>query len=252
MKLINKKQWNRDWDGFRKLLFFSVLLLFSGCNFSTQEISFKGELTNCTQQKITLYQLFPDYEEKIMEADIKNGKFTLKHKGITEKQSEQFPSFYKIVISEMNYIVTLASPGDKIVFQGDASNWVKTYQVAGPKDPLLMWELDHQLKLFIDSVEALQTIYEEHRYSDSVKMEIEKTYNQYILNHQNFLLCLIQNNSTSLATLIAFYQRFNRRIFIEEKEHLPLLQSMYDTLNAHYPNNPNLIYLKERLEDISE
>lgn len=63
MKLINKKQWNRDWDGFRKLLFFSVLLLFSGCNFSTQEISFKGELTNCTQQKITLYQLFPDYEE---------------------------------------------------------------------------------------------------------------------------------------------------------------------------------------------
>jgi len=252
MKRINNSQWNWGQDGFRKVLFFSILLLFLGCSFSTQEISFKGELTHCSQQKIALYQLFPDYENKIMEAEIKNGNFTLKHQGITEEQLEQFPSFYKIALSETNYIVTLASPGDKIVIQGDASDLVKTYQVSGPKDPLLMWQLDRQLKLFIDSVEALQAIYKEHLYNDSIKIEIEKLYNQYILNHQNFLFHTIRNNSASLATLTAFYQRFNRRIFIEEKEHLHLLQSMYETLNKNYPNNPNLIYLKERLDQISE
>lgn len=252
MKLINKNQWHGGRDGFKIVLFFSILSFFVGCNFSSQEISFKGELKNCTQQKITLYQLFPDYEQKIAETEIRNGSFKLKHQDITKEQLDQFPSFYKIALSEANYIVTLASPGDEIVIQGDASNLVKTYRVSGPKDPLLMWQLDHQLKLFIDSVETLQAIYEEHLYDDSVKMEIEKSYNQYILNHQRFLFHTIEDNITSLATLIAFYQRFNRRIFIEEKEHLPLLQSMYDTLNTHYPNNPNLIYLKDRLDKISE
>lgn len=229
-----------------------VIILLPSCDFNKNKIVFMGELEENIESTITLYKVTPEGEIIVDSAPIEKGKFKLKTNKISKKELKEYPAFFKISLSNNNHILTVASPGEKIYIKANAKSLVKNYTVSGGKDAVLMYQLDHQLKLFVDSTESLQKIYEINQYDDSVKTIIEAKYSIYIENHKRFLVQFIEKNPTSITTLTAFYQKFNRRIFIPENENLPLLMQISSRLEATYPENPNVIYIKERIKSLAE
>lgn len=229
-----------------------VIILLPSCNFNKNKIVFMGELEENIESTITLYKVTPEGEIIVDSAPIEKGKFKLKTNKISKKELKEYPAFFKISLSKNNHILTVASPGEKIYIKANAKSLVKNYTVSGGKDAVLMYQLDHQLKLFVDSTETLQKIYEINQYDDSVKTIIEAKYSIYIENQKRFLVQFIEKNPTSITTLTAFYQKFNRRIFIPENENLPLLMQISSRLEATYPENPNVIYIKERVKSLPE
>ena len=234
------------------ILFGTLLLFLVSCNSSKTRIVFTGELEENIESTISLYKVTPDGSILIDSAPIEKGKFKLRDRKIKKGDLKNFPAFYKISLANDNLILTVASPGEKIHIKANAKSLVKTYTVSGGKDAVLMHQLDYQLKLFVDSTEALQKIYEVNQYDDAVKTIIEAKYDNYIANHQQFLLNFIENNPTSLTTLTAFYQKFNRRIFIPENENLSLLMTIGNRLASQYPENENIVFVKERIKSLSE
>ena len=113
-----------------------------------------------------------------------------------------------------------------------------------------MNRLDKQLALFIDSTDILTSIYQSEIENDSVRGLVEKAYNQLVYNHTTFLKDFIAENPTSIATIAAFYQRYNRKIFFIEDENLPLLEQIYQQLVIIYPDNENIKWINNRIEMI--
>lgn len=234
------------------ILLGAMILLLISCNSGKDQIIFTGELDENIESTITLYKVTPDGSVIIDSSPIKKGKFKLNTRKINNKELKEYPSFYKISLSNNNLILTVASPGENIYIKANAKSLVKTYTVSGGKDAVLMQQLDYQLKLFVDSTDALQKIYETNQYDDSIKTIIEAKYQGYIANHQKFLVNFIEKNPTSLTSLTAFYQKFNRRTFIPENENLSLLSKLGDSLHNSYPENPNVVFIKDRIKTLSE
>ncbi|MDR3048061.1 MAG: hypothetical protein LBU51_10740, partial [Bacteroidales bacterium] len=55
----------------------------------------------------------------------------------------------------------------------------------------------------------------------------------------------------SFTSIIAFYQTYNRRRFIDEKEHLSVLSALTTSLKKEYPLNENVLFLEKRIQIIS-
>jgi len=236
--------------GFISLLLF--LILFS-CRQESKEVIIKGRLSNSIEKQIYLYKVTPDGNFLIDSSEIKNGNFIFEISGSnkTEKLALKEPAFYTLMLNPDNVFTTIARSGEKIEIKADADNLVKTYTITGSKDAILLWQLDQKLKNFIDTTDYLYSIYNANIEDDSVRMQIENKYNKMILNHSNYLKKFIADNPSSLTTLIAFYQVYNKRKFLNETENLDLLKNIYNHLLVYYPANENVIFLKKRIELIS-
>ena len=239
----------------KKLGLVSLLLLFIllSCRQESKEIIFKGRLSNNIEKQIYLYKVTPDGNFLIDSSEIKNGNFIFEVSGSNkaEKMALKEPAFYRLMLNPDNAFTTIARSGEKIEIKADADNLVKTYTVPGSKDAVLLWQLDQQLKNFIDTTDLLYSIYNANIEDDSVRMQIENEYNKLILNHSNYLKKFIADNPSSLATLIAFYQIYNKRKFLDETENFDLLKNIYNQLLVYYPTNENVIFLKKRIELIT-
>jgi hypothetical protein len=226
-----------------------ILSLF-GCNSNKKQVVFSGKIQNAPSSTIFLYQVLPDGENLLDSSPIKNGQFELIGNLDLKKDNSNSPCFYKIALSNYNYILTVASPREKLNFIIDSTILVKSYSVTGGVDAMLINQLDNQLKLFVDSVEILDQTYKNNQYNDSVKKEIETIYLRYVSNQKNFLINFIHKNPKSLTTLTAFYQKFNRRAFLPEKENISLLNEIVTNLESKYPENKDISFIKNRIQSI--
>lgn len=222
-----------------------MLLLMVSCNSNKKQIEFSGEMKEIKDAQISLFQVFPDDEVLLDATTVKKGKFKLVGK---IDKNETAPSFYKIVLDKTNYILTVAAPGENLYFKIDSIMMVKSYRVKGGNDAILMSQLSQQLKLFTDSVMVLENKYRNDQYNDSLKAAIETIYMGYVNNHTQFLKSFIRKNPTSLTTITAFYQKFNRRSFIPEKENIPLLKEIVSNLESKYSNQKDILYIKTRIQ----
>ena len=239
----------------KKLLFvFTIIILTVGCKKNSDEIVFEGTLNNCIEKKIYLAKVTPEGKFLIDSCGLKKGCFRLKISAYDkfEKAKIKQPAFYEISLSPNNAFTTIARGGEKIKIEANAIQLVKNYQVTGGEDAQLMRQLDHRLALFIDSVECLQLLYNQNIYNDSVKIFIENSYNNHVYNHTEYLKDFIKQHASSLVSITAFYQKFNRRIFLPESENMDLLQKIYNTLNDLYPENENVIFIENRILMLKE
>jgi len=236
----------------RTILAAFCLLIFASCNHSS--ITFKGTLKDNHNQMIYLSQVTTEGVSILDSSTIKNGKFSFKIKA-KDKQAKQLlaePAFYRISFNTENAFTTIAKAGDKLTINATADSLVKTYTIKGASDAELVQQLDHQLKLFADTAFFLETC---DKFiapdNDTLREKIEVAYMKIVDYHTNYLKTFIAKNMNSLASIVAFYQVYNRRNFFDETKDLALLKKIYSHLIAIYPNNENVQYLKQRI-DITE
>lgn len=231
-------------------LFLLVLLVFSACQKREAAIVISGTLENSFEKHIYLSKITPEGVVLLDSTLIKGGRFEFELIPSDEQSRVwlEIPTFYQIWLTPDNGFTTLAKSGDHLSFTADAAQLVKTYSVEGPEDAQLMYQLDCQLRKFVDTVEQLMAVYDANLYNDSVKLLIEEQYMSAVTQHTQFLREFIQEHKTSLASITAFYQRFNRRIFLPEAENKALLDTIYHSLAPLYPESADVEFIGRKLE----
>ena len=230
-----------------KKLFFSILAIIffvTGCT-RHNGVTFDGSITGADGCYLSVSRTCAGETLFTDSVQIRNGSFSL-----TVPAGDDGPDFYLVSLCKENAFTTLADKGETVHIEADASSLVLTYRATGSPDAERMCQLDQHLALFADSIDYLMELYDHHRYDDTIRAEIEAAYVHIRKNHTAFLRDFISQNSESLSSLAAFYQRYNQCFFLPEEENLELLQGICTTLKARYSKNGNIIWLEERIKRI--
>lgn len=232
------------------ILFIFTILLFPACENDEKKLIIEGEITSHASGYV--YLSYMGSEGVTMLDSVKQNRdqfrFVLPEKMIKNYTDPSEPAFYKISVTPENSFTTIGTMGEILSIKADARSLVKTYHITGGKDASLMEELDQTLKSFIDTVDLLYAFYSANIEDDSVRSMIETQYNVLVDQHTRNLKVFIEKHSSSLASIIAFYQQYNRRRFIDEKENIDLLQKICTDIKARYPDNEHVAYLEKRIQ----
>jgi thiol-disulfide isomerase/thioredoxin len=195
----------------RKLfLFLFAIIIFGGCKNNSVRIS--GTLTNPEKGGyIFLDELKANNLTTVDSVIISNDgtfKFELNIKN---------PAFYLIKISDNNFLTMLVAPGEKMTLNAKYDSLNYPIAVSGSKGTELLVEYNLYLKKTIDKLSGLNTIYMQNTENPQLPKIIEsldslaKLYlddiNLYTKNH-------IDNNISSLVTLVALYQQVAPNVYV--------------------------------------
>lgn len=251
------------YKSFQLVVLLCVVLLAGGCSRSkknddadkivdTKTIVIDGVVTNGHAEMLYLQRLdvdtlgtpFRNYES-VSNSKIEGGKFSMSYTPVTAG-----PAFYRISDGKGNFIITVASPGDKLKFSFPVGDTLcLNYKVSGGADALLMCELDNRFTQFIDSVDYLTLLYQLSD-DDETHVLINNAYSLIKGHHADYLRHFIQLHSNSLPAISAFYQKYQNGTFFDEQRDLNLLETISMNLSQKHPKNACTIWLRNRIETV--
>lgn len=243
------------------IVLLSVIVFFAGCSAKENEgdkhsdsIAISGQLKGAEGRTLYLHHLSVDTLSVgggeyigLSNNAIQGGNFSL----VCKPENDE-PAFYRIGFSAQNSITTLAKRGENINIKfTKVDTLCREYTVTGGKDAQLMCELDQHLSCFIDSAEQLLLWYE-FTDDDSVHATVNNAYNIIKGHYTSYLRDFIAKNPKSLATMAAFYQKYQNSTFFDEARDLALLEQIYKNLRKAHPKNENVVWLSKRISFIKE
>lgn len=169
-----------------------------------------------------------------------------------------YRSLYSLHATEDNFIVTLPDYGEHLKVNGTFDSLSQTYTIAGSPESALLWQLQQQTndgalvltdlvdtarhyeQLLNDGLIDKETAIAKRRTTDSIYRAERKIQQEYV--------CLfIEENSGSLATMIALYKTFNTTLLIRPSDTASLYyyNLVYDGLHERYPDNPHTLHFEK-------
>jgi Peroxiredoxin len=151
------------------------------------------------------------------------------------------PDFYQVGSSTKDFVTLLASPGEKIALSFLGDNLYNNYTVSGSKGSEQVRVLDYKLIKTKNSLDSLTSLYEKASKEpgfDTKKSLIEQEYLKIIKEQRKFNIVFIIQNTTSLATIMAIYQKINDNMYVLYDAHdLQYLKIASDSLKRYYPES---------------
>ncbi|NBC83356.1 MAG: redoxin domain-containing protein [Bacteroidetes bacterium] len=237
---------------FRILYILPILLLLS-CVDKPREFTIKGTIKDAREgMSVILTELRTD-EPALIDSVKTNsaGEFTLK--GIAEHVA-----FYKLSSTGRDYITLIVKPGDDIEVIAQADQLGKDYIVYGSEDSKLVNKLTARQQETMQKISELGNIYQENlrtreREISDIKMELNKHYQTIVEEHKKFSIQFIQENSGSLASLMALYQSLGpRKTVFNPVEDLQYFKMVDSTLRQEYPESEPVKNLNAEITRITE
>ena len=227
----------------------------TGCQHNTFTIS--GTLDGGAGHTLWLEEIAPDgplFIDSIPMDSKGHFKYTYKM---------PYRSLYNLHTTEDNYIVTLPDYGEKLKVTGRYDNLSVSYDIKGSPESSLLWQLQQYtndgatvLRALIDTTKYYQQLLAEGKVDIEVvydkKDMTDSIYRLTAEEQQDYVCRFIEENSGSLATLIALYKPFNNRLLIDTRD--PNSIDWYDMvlegLQERYPDNPHTLHFKNTTEHL--
>lgn len=196
----------------KNILFFFLTLTFllTGCKDKSFHIS--GKLNNSVKGGFLYLR------------EVQNGKVAtfdslqLDEKGEFRFEGEiEIPTFYVLTASEMSFLMILAEPGDKITINADYNNLNEPESISGSDGTQKMIDYNKALKNTINKLVGLREVYLQNTDNPDlpeVITTIDSTANSYLKEINAYTKKYIDENITSLVSLIALYQQIEANRFI--------------------------------------
>jgi thiol-disulfide isomerase/thioredoxin len=200
----------------RKLiLFLPYALLLTGCGPKTAEIS--GILENSPPREYLFLQELKSNELLTVDSAIlsTDGNFEFKRK-------VKFPSFYLLKINQNNYLTMLIEPGEKIKMTSHFDSLNYPVVVTGSKGTKLLADYN---KTLLQTRRKLSTLSEVHQMNlgrpdfDKVVDSLDNVGHIYLNEMNSFAKKFIDDNITSLVSLIALYSQVAPGVYILNPEY---------------------------------
>jgi len=240
-----------------------MLIVFSitACDKKPEGFSINGTITNAVGKTLYFDELTPSGIEQI-DSVIINDDGTFSFSGFTNE-----PKFFLIRFDRKNFIHILVDSLDKIKITANGNDMPNTYTVEGSADSKLIKELMLDLNHNTALVDSLGSIYRKNMdiindssvikkpNIDSLKIQLDKSYNKILDNRRNFVISYIKKNTSSLTCLMAIYQTIGKNTILNPKDHIAYFNKVDSALTKKYPNSKHskalhaqVVEIKKRLE----
>ena len=182
----------------RKLLVVFCILGLAACNKNQVKIS--GRILNSEKMlhldEVDIYQSVPTDSVVLT----KTGKFSF-----TLKTREA--GFYQFRLTKDKFIVLFPVPGDHIKIQADADNLLPSLTIDGSHGTEQITKL---IRLLDDTRSRLDSVSVEYNQaqSDSMKIRLNKEYQNILERHRKNSIAYILTHYNSLSSLYALYQQY--------------------------------------------
>lgn len=231
-------------------LWLVLCLLLSACHQRGNDLVIEGNIHNGGNAMVRLSLVGAEETIALDSTKMKNGhfSFTLRASDDESRARAATPMLYRLDLGHNNAITTIAQGGQHLRFTADAANLVRTYRVSGGEEALLCCQLDSALSVLAQQAEEWYPLYQKNIDNDSLRASIEARYMGLVNAHTAYLLDFIQQHPQNMASFMAYYQSYNRRIFIDGEKHEELLRTLIDNLKQQYPDNPYILLMQQRIE----
>lgn len=211
------------------------------------KIILKGEIENGKDKIIYLDRLDVEGPVVIDSTRIKNsGAFSFAFR-------PALPSFYRIRISDNNFITLLTEPGETITIAAEASNLPGTYNVEGSEGSALLKKLDERLSTTKKQLQPLfREIVELEEGPDLEREEarINEEVAEIIKAQRYFSVAFILDNMESLAAITALYQQIEGDYYVmNQTRDIQYLKIVAQSLMEKYPGSPHVMALAADAEN---
>jgi thiol-disulfide isomerase/thioredoxin len=230
----------------KRILFLTALILIlSGCN-EKSKFTVTGVIKYHKEKHIYLSRLDIDTPVLIDSSKInRNGKFTFNAK-------TNGPEFYQVGYSSTNFITLLTEPGEKIKLLFTGKNLFENYSVNGSEGTTKLQLLDQSLAETRRKLDSLSTLYTSASKENGFDVKgplLEAEFIELIKAQRKRNIQFIINNTTSLASIKALYQRINPETYVlNDQRDLQYLKIVTDSLTRHYPNSKQVQALQRDFE----
>jgi len=219
----------------KKLLILIALVIFiSSCN-QKDSFTVSGLLPKNPSKYIFISKVDINTPLLIDSAKIgEKGNFRLKVNAIET-------DFYQLGYSNNEFITLLAEPGDKIKLAFNGENLFEKYSVSGSEGSSLVQVLDNKLQQTKRQLDSISAVYEKALAEPDFTIKepiLEQEYLDILKKQRKFNIEFILNNTTSLASLKALYQKTSDQLYVlYEPRDLQYLKIVADSLKRHYPDS---------------
>jgi peroxiredoxin len=229
-----------------------AILVLSGCGGNkADEKSFviHGKLTNTKKDSIYLKELTTKSAIGIDSAILtEDGEFYFR---VKPKEI----GFYILKLSSDNFITLLIDKKEDVEITGDAKQLSLTYNVTGSSGSVLLMELNAHKQKSLGRVDSLSAVYSVSKGKPDIlkiKAELDSVYKVIFMNEKAFLQKFIDQNTSSLACLIAIYQQFGREMMFNtsSSDDFIYFDKLDKALFDAYPGNMHASDFHERVAEI--
>lgn len=229
------------------LVYFFILISFTGCKNNSVHIS--GSLIGPSiGEYIYLDEL---NSEKLISVDSmkiqEKGKFSF-------KRELKSPSFYLLKINNNNFLTMLIQPGEKVAITAHKDSLNYPISVTGSEGTEKMAEYNKTLRKTIDKLTGLNKTYMENIDSPELPVVIESldSMAQACLNEINsYTKSYIDNNLTSLVSLIALYQQVAPNVYVlNPSSDLKYFVKVDSSLSLLYPGYEPVTSMHTQVQEL--
>jgi hypothetical protein len=234
-------------------LFIPVLFIFIivACQNNSQGIKTKirGSFPALKGKTVTLSEFdvnsaLPVDTTKI--SDDGSFRFTFRRKG---------PGFYLVKADNKNYLTLILDKENLVEISSDQSNIRKNYSVKGSPDSELYRDFEMFLEVNRNKVDSLSRTFDNSQRSPgfrSVKMDLDKRYQDVFENQRRYSIQFLKNHCNSLAALLVINRRFGERKILSEENDFEYFYMVDSCLSVSYNDNKQLAEFRNKLDIIKE
>jgi len=230
----------------RNFLLLLPILLLTGCQ-DKNTFTIKGVIRDPQKKAVVLNRVDVNRLELVDSSKIRsNGSFKFRVKS-------DGPDFYQLGYSVSDFITLLAEPGQKIKLSFNGKNTSGDYSVTGSEGAEKVRMLDMRLAAVKRKLDSLRVVYDDLSGKpgfDEKKGLIESEFNDVLTDLRKKNIEFIINNTKSMASLKAVYQRIDENTYVlYEPRDLQYLKIVSDSLGRYYPRSRNVKALAEDLKN---
>lgn len=222
--------------------FITILACNSGGDADVPQV--KGKFVNSFGEKVFLDELTPEGINTIDSAITnENGEFEF-------ATHINKVGFYKVGVAGNNFATLIIDSNQQITITADANNIAQTYNAEGSPDTKLFIAINNASQKHYRKLDSLTRVFQSYVNSmsnqqekiDSMSNAIEQVYNAEGEKHEQFLVSLIKNNSSSIATIAGIQQ-------LDENKYFETYELLSESLAKKYPQSP---YAKYFINDVEQ
>jgi thiol-disulfide isomerase/thioredoxin len=229
------------------LLLLTFSLAFAACKDNSIKIS--GKINNQLKgEYLMLQELKANSLETVDSLKLsENGEFSF-------KKEISYPTFYLLKTSNENFLTILSEPGENLKISAEYNKLGIPESIKGSEGTQKMIDYNKALKNTIDKLGGLQEIYSQNSGSpelDKVMATLDSTAQNYLKEINIYTKKYIDENITSLVSLVALYQQVAPQVYVlNPLEDLKYFVKVDSSLFKLYPESEPVKALHEQVKEL--
>ena len=231
------------------IMIITFILILCSCKKTSVEIS--GKLVNAIRGEfLYLAELKANRIKTVDSLQVPaNGKFSF-------RREIKIPTFYVLKINNNNFFMILTEPGEKLRMTAGFDSVNRPVSISGSKGTQKMIEYNRALRNVIDKRSRLSEIYSQNADSpdlQKVMQSLDSMAQQYLNEINVYTKKYIDDNLTSLVSLVALYQQVSPRTYVlNPVKDIKYFVKVDSSLFSLYPESEPVKALHDQVQTLVE